>query len=334
MVVDHLEREQYDGFLVNVLCDRMLTNLTRYLPARFVRLLVVHNITPATYEAARAVRDYVDAAICVSSRIRRDLVAKYGFDKARTFVVSNAVDLSQYRNIEPRRASGLPLRVIFLGRLDDDSKGIFWLPKVFAALDDLDLTLTIAGHGPDRPRLREMCAGMGSRVIFLGSVQPQDVPQVLARHDILLMPSRYEGFGLVVIEAMAAGCVPVASRIGGVTDTILRPGEDGFLFPIGDTRAAADLIRRLARDRMTLERMSEAARRNARDRFSIESMASQYVDIFRQARAAPAATAKPLPLDCWHYPRSLRPGLRTYLPTSVKKSFRLWRERLAVCPSG
>jgi glycogen synthase len=132
-----------------------------------------------------------------------------------------------------------------------------------------------------------------------------------------------------LIEAMAAGCVPVASCIRGVTDAIIRPTENGFLFPIGDISAAAAIIRELERDRPTLERMSDAARRSARDRFSIERMASQYADILRQAQAAPAATARPLPLHRWRYPWALRPGLRTFLPKPVKKTLRLWRERLA-----
>ncbi len=274
MVVEHLEREQYDGVLVSVLCGRLLTNLTRYLPKKFLRLLVVHSTSVGTYKVASTIRDYVPVTICVSTRIRQDLIARYGFDERRTFVIANAVDLELYQDIEPRSDRCQGLKVIFLGRLEEESKGILWLPKVFAALGDLDVTLTIAGDGRDRTRLQEACAAMGSRVTFLGPVQPGDVPRVLAQHDVLLMPSRYEGFGHSLIEGMAAGCVPVASHLRGVTDTIVCPEEDGFLFPVGDTKAAADVIRRLARDRTMLERVSAAARRTARNRFSIESMAS------------------------------------------------------------
>lgn len=329
MVVEHLKREQYDGFLINVLCDRLLTNLTRYLPAKLSRVLVVHNISPATYRAARSVRDHVHAAICVAPRVRRDLVARYGFDEDRIFVVPNAVDLDEYRYLAPPRASDSPLKLVFLGRLEDEAKGIFWLPRILAALDDLDITLTVAGSGPDQRRLEAMCAGMGSRVRFLGPVPSGCVPPLLAEHQVLLMPSRFEGFGQVLIEAMAAGCVPVASCIRGVTDTIVRHEHDGFLFPIGDTAAAAQIIRRLAHERPTLAQMSEVARRNVRGRFSIENMAARYADILRQARAAPPRTATPLPLDRWYCPWDLRPGLRTYLPTPVKNNLRLWRERMA-----
>ncbi|MDX7324888.1 glycosyltransferase, partial [Providencia rettgeri] len=56
---------------------------------------------------------------------------------------------------------------------------------------------------------------------FLGAVHPEAVFDLLLRHDVLVMPSRFEGFGLTITEAMSAGCIPVVSRIRGVTDTIV-----------------------------------------------------------------------------------------------------------------
>jgi len=79
-------------------------------------------------------------------------------------------------------------------------------------------------------------------------VPRENVPAVLAEADIYVFPSRYEGFGLSLVEAMACGCVPVASAIHGVTDTIVDDGGTGRLFPIGDWQRAADCIVRLTAD--------------------------------------------------------------------------------------
>jgi hypothetical protein len=123
--------------------------------------------------------------------------------------------------------------------------------------------------------------------------------------------------------------VPIASRIRAVSDTIVRDGETGFLFSVGDVRAAAAAVRRLALDRAALQRMSDAARADVQERFAVEAMAARYAAILNATRAAPRLTAPPLPIDRWRYPAGLNPGLRTYLPTGLKNTLRVWRERLA-----
>jgi glycosyltransferase involved in cell wall biosynthesis len=163
----------------------------------------------------------------------------------------------------------------------------------------------------------------------VGPVSPDAVPGILADHDVFLAPSRFEGFGCSIVEAMAAGCVPVVSRIRGVTDAIVRDGETGFVFPVGEIRAAAATVRRLALDPAALQRISDAARADLQERFAVEAIAAQYAAILSAIRAAPRPIASPLPISRWRYPVGLKPGLRTYLPTGLKNTLRVWRERLA-----
>ncbi len=112
--------------------------------------------------------------------------------------------------------------------------------------------------------LRRRLAPFGERVSFRGWVAPCDVPRLAREHDAMVMPSRYEGFGMTLIEAMSEGCPAVASRIAGVTDTIVRDGEDGFLFAIGNCRQAAAHIDRLAADPALRARMADAAAQKSR----------------------------------------------------------------------
>lgn len=327
---EHLEAHQYDGVFVNVLAGRVPTNVVRYLDARILRILIVHNITPGTYAAARAVRDHVHATIGVSPRIQADLVRAYGFDAQRTWAIPNAIDLLAFQSAQHSTAPGSPLRLLFLGRVVNADKGVFWLPKIMDRLPPASCTLSIVGDGPDGSALKQRCAHLGERVRFLGRVAPAEVPAVLANHDVFLFPSRFEGLGLSLVEAMAAGCVPVASRIRQVTDFVVNDGENGLLFPVGDVAGAAAAIQRLAEDRGLLARLSAAARQNAAHRFDLPGMARAYAAVLNPIAANPPLIAPAKAMADWSYPRGLKPGLRTYLPNGLKNLLRVWRERLAV----
>lgn len=321
-----LERGGYDGVFVNVLADQVQMNLVRYLPPRLLRVMIVHTITPATYAAARSLRDHVHATVAVSERCRADLVGRHGFPPHRIRIIQNAVAAGRQAARRPPPSSG-PARLLFLGRIEDASKGVFWLPPLVSALG-AGVRLTVAGDGPDLPALRRrMAPGMG-RVAFLGAAAAGEVPALFASHDIFLMPSRFEGYPMSLIEAMAGGCVPVASRIRGVTDTIVGHGLDGLLFPVGDWRAAAAHVRALLTDPGRLRAMSERAAAKAAASFGAGDMAAAYMEVLRAVAADPPPLAAPLDLSGWALPRAFRAGLRTRLPPPVKNWLRLWRERI------
>ncbi|WP_336799863.1 glycosyltransferase family 4 protein [Kaistia sp. MMO-174] len=326
-MISHLVREGFDGVVVNVHADRVQTNLARYLPRSILRLMIVHNITPATYSAAVAIRDHVHATVCVSDRIRDDLMEKHGFRPSAIHRIHNAVELPPPAPAR-RRAASQPLHLLSLGRVEDQAKGVLWLPEILARLPD-DVSLTVAGDGPDLERLRRASTSLGQRIRFLGRVSPTDVPALMASHDVLIAPSRFEGFMITLAEAMAAGCVPVASRIGGVTDTVVEDGVTGLLFPVGDIAAAAEAIRRLRGDPVLWQVMSRDGPSAMRARFSIDRMARDYEALLACLDREPPSIAAPLALDKWRLPRGLRGGLRSHLPTPIKNWLRGIRERAA-----
>lgn len=114
---------------------------------------------------------------------------------------------------------------------------------------------------------------------FSGWVAPADVPWLVNQHDVMIMPSRFEGFGLTLIEAMSQGCPAVVSKIAGVTDTIVTDGEDGLLFPVGDFRQAARHINRLARDRELLAGMAAAAQQKVETVFDNDIAGRAYAGL-------------------------------------------------------
>jgi len=327
-LVQFFEKGDYEGVFVNALCGRVATNFVRYLDSSFPRIMIVHNITVGTYAAARAVHDCVHATVGVSPRIAADLIKHKGFDRQWTVSIPNAVQMENFevaRRVDP---CGL-LRVLSLGRVEDGAKGCFLLPKVISHVrgSGVQVQWQIAGDGPDLAELKRRCNGF-SNVQFLGRIPYEHVPQVLAEADIYIFPSRYEGFGISLVEAMAAGCVPVASAIRGVTDSIVEHGKTGYLFPIGDWRQAGEHVIQLAEQPARLKEMSVAARESVQSRFSIETVAERYAGLMGKVLANPRPLRPPLDIQRWRYPKGLRPGLRTYLPEGIKTRLRVFRESI------
>jgi glycosyltransferase involved in cell wall biosynthesis len=323
-----LKRAPITGVFINVLTSRAEMNAARYLRPEIFRIMIVHNITPGTYAAAEAIRDHVHATVGVSPRICKDLVRWHGFPSDRCKSIPNAVDAEIAANLSERPLSPGRLRLIYLGRIEDAAKGVFWLPRILARLEPF-VTLTIAGNGPDLAALQKRCSGLDGRIQFLGAVPADKIPALLAQHDVLIAPSRFEGLPLTVLEAMLAGCVPVASRIKGVTDTIIDHGRSGLLFGIGNIEEAVGAVNQLA-DVSLLRDMSVAAAAVVRERFSIDRMASRYLDVIESIHATPPSIAPPLDPKKWNVPLGLRRGLRSYLPAPLKNILRSMRERRTV----
>lgn len=150
-------------------------------------------------------------------------------------------------------------------------KGIVDLIAAVALLASrgLDAQLDIAGTGPEENALLEASAthGVSERVHFLGWID--DVQESMCHWDVYAQPSRAEGFGLSVLEAMAAGLPVVATSVGGLPEIVLE-GETGFLVPPATPAALAERIERLARAPELRARMGDRGRARALGQFSAE----------------------------------------------------------------
>jgi N-acetyl-alpha-D-glucosaminyl L-malate synthase BshA len=135
--------------------------------------------------------------------------------------------------------------------------------------------LLMAGDGPERGPAEHLARELHveSHVSFLG--KQNHVERLIPLAHVLLMPSEMESFGLVALEAMACGVVPVATRVGGVPE-LITDGEDGYLEPVGDIAAQAARVVALLSDDALHERMSSAGRWNAGERFCSEKIIPKY----------------------------------------------------------
>jgi glycogen(starch) synthase len=161
--------------------------------------------------------------------------------------------------------------LVFLGRLVSD-KGVDLLLKALAILagEGLEPRLTIVGDGPEAPRLREQAArlGIAGRVDFLGLRQGWEVVEILNRHRVMIVPSRYqEPFGIVALEGIACGCLVAGSEGGGLKEAI---GPCGLTFRNGDAgdlaRVLGDVLRHPERDGHILRHAADHLAHHSQER--------------------------------------------------------------------
>lgn len=190
---------------------------------------------------------------------RAHLAWYYGASTDRIAVIPCGVDTELFRpmpQVEAKRLLALPPDplLLYVGRLQP-IKGLETLLDAMTALDGA-AQLLIVGGDQDEPEnghadyLRERVSvlGLRERVSFLGA-QPQERLRLFyAAADATVMPSYYESFGMVALEAMACGSPVIASRVGGLTTTV-RDGVTGFLVPEGDAGALAERVALLLEDR-------------------------------------------------------------------------------------
>jgi glycosyltransferase involved in cell wall biosynthesis len=183
--------------------------------------------------------------------------------------------------VEPRFRAALagdaerPI-VLAVGRLDAQ-KGHAYL--LAAAADIPDALFVFVGEGRERSALEAQARALGvaERVRFLG--HRDDVPDLLAACDVFVLPSRYEGLPLSVLEAMAAARPVVATAIEG-TDEIVRHGETGLLVPPAAPSALAEAIRAVLADRALATRMGQAGRARVGREFSMSRMIDEVTGVY------------------------------------------------------
>jgi len=197
-------------------------------------------------------------------------------------VIPNGVDLGRFQRAVPiaRWQDGTP-NILFVGRLED-RKGLPHLLKAFRLIrkSDTDARLLVVGSGPQEREARRYVMTRGlSNVEFLGRVTDEEKAQLFRTADIYVSPATgRESFGIVLLEAMAAGAPIVCSDIHGYTGVVQR-GRQAILTPPGDPKALAAGITQLLDDPALRARMGAAGRERA-GQFSWESVTAKVIDYY------------------------------------------------------
>lgn len=163
--------------------------------------------------------------------------------------------------------------LLYVGRLSTEKR----IGDLRAVLEQLPHTrLALVGSGPARADLERHFAG--TNTVFMGYMQGEELSQAYASADVFVFPSALETFGLVVVEAMAAGLPVVASRVGGIPD-VVEIGRTGYTFDVGDTAALVEGVRQATQSRDHRAMMGQAARDFAVTQ-SWPAMMDEVVDLY------------------------------------------------------
>jgi len=282
------------------------------------------------YQLATANLERIDRIVVETPREYQDLIRDWGAAEKKCAIIPGGIDVQSFYlgNI---RAFQENLRLVFLGRLDENQKAVMCLPKTVSRLAAAGVSfhLDIIGDGPDRERMVQAFAraGLDTQVTIHGTMRREDMLPFLQRAHIFVLPSRYEGVPWALLETMACGCVPVASRIAGTTDYIVEHGTNGILCTVGKSSEFAQAIMDLAADRARLESMSAAAVRTIHQRFTLDRVVKDHDELLRAVLAQEPRRYNPIPVTAIQTPDLPVQQWRRYVPQSVKNYVRTWAER-------
>lgn len=251
------------------------THLPKYLEHYGLGML-----EPLLWELLKAGHNNALLNLCTSTAMVQELDS-HGIE--RTDLWQRGVDTELFR---PQLASGAmrdrlsqghpeaPL-LLYIGRLSAE-KEIDRIKPVLEAIPHARLALV--GNGPHREELKAHFTGTPTH--FVGYLQGQDLASAYASADAFIFPSRTETLGLVLLEAMAAGCPVIAANAGGIPD-IVTDGENGFLFDTTQEHAMTDATQRLLANQIERETLRKAARAEA-ERWSWASATRQLQNYYEQ----------------------------------------------------
>jgi glycosyltransferase involved in cell wall biosynthesis len=208
--------------------------------------------------------------VIVPSSGARDLIVSLGIPPGRVTLTPYSVDndwwMKQSATVDRSAvrgswgASASDSVILFCAKLQPWKRPGDLL-RAFAEAKLSNALLVIAGEGPLRAELESQAAvlGIATRVRFLGFVNQSHLPAVYTSADLMVLPSEYEPFAVVVNEAMCCGCPVAASDHVGAARDLVAPVRREFVFPCGDVAALAALLRDAIADRARLASLGRAA---------------------------------------------------------------------------
>jgi N-acetyl-alpha-D-glucosaminyl L-malate synthase BshA len=225
-----------------------------------------------------------DGVTSISEYLRKETLQVFGV-KNEIRVIRNFVNCEVYQpdNQKTHALDYAPAGDKLLIHLSNfrPVKRVFDCVRILAEVrKTVPAHLLMVGDGPDRGPAEHLARELGvdRHVSFLG--KQNHVERIIPLAHVLLLPSELESFGLVALEAMACGVVPVATRVGGVPE-LITDGEDGFLEPVADIAAQAARVTSLLTDDNLHYRMAKAGRWNAGEKFCHEKIIPQYEQYYR-----------------------------------------------------
>ncbi len=261
---------------------------------------------PYRIEGEKRVLAFADRIIAATLAEQTQLQYLYKANRRKIVIIPPGVDLSRFYPIptdEARQFIGLETSdqiVLFVGRIEP-LKGVDTLIEAMACQRGRSLgrvTLVIIGGDPDAnpqemsaemARLQQLCDDlcMDHMVLFLGKRAQDTLPYYYSAADVLVMPSHYESFGMVALEAMACGTPVIASQVGGLA-YLIKDGETGYHVPDQDPDALCEKLTLLLGNPRLRQEMGARAAQYARN-YAWENIARQIVEVYSALSPTPSS---------------------------------------------
>ncbi|RME68874.1 MAG: glycosyltransferase [Verrucomicrobia bacterium] len=299
------------------------------LPPGVATIGVLHSDEGYYFEMTQRVGASWNRIVGVSSFLSEFVRQKHPQWADKTVYIPYGVDLPTHP--PPDRPSSGPLHVIIAGRVSRYQKRIDDLPAVLDHLAALEtpIHMAVVGSGPDLDETIAACRRHieERRISFTGALSNSETVALFERQHAILMLSEFEGLPLVLLEAMARGCVPVTSAIRSGIPELVHDGKTGYQFPIGDTRACAERLHRLATDdRASVSAMSRSAAAHiAQGPYSTQTMVGSYLQIINETieeasrNQSPGRTGRMMPPPQLHPIRRWRVAASRFVRRFLKK---------------
>jgi glycosyltransferase involved in cell wall biosynthesis len=230
-----------------------------------------------------------DKVVVVSDAVAQ-ILRRSGVANEKVELIPNGVDLARFRDVAPAlrtetREGAEPI-VGFVGRLVAEKGGVALLHAAQRVLAKRAKTkFVLVGEGPARQEWEALSRELGidRQITFTGA--RNDMPEVYASFDAMVLPSEIEALPMCLLEAMAAGKPVIATRVGAIPRLIMN-GTTGLLIEPGDVNGLTKAILRVLEDRDFARRLGEKGRERVAQHFSAEQMAKNYIGTYEQVLAS------------------------------------------------
>lgn len=249
-----------------------------HYPARHI--ITVHGMPGPRSVLTHLALKLADKVVGISTAVCQSLKNQYRLH--HTTMIHNGIHTEQ---LSPARHIHYPLKLVNVARLDLADKAQDILIRAIHLLrlreHPLHCQLDLLGDGAGRPVLEKLVQRLGlqQEVHFLGQLPRQEIYRRLSCYDIMVHPSRSEGFGLAVAEGMAAGLPVLVSDCPALAE-VIRQGELGELFTTDSPESCADAIEYMARHPKETRLKAADAREYAVEHYSVQAMADAYERLY------------------------------------------------------
>ncbi len=227
---------------------------------------------------------YSSTVIAISTSVKDYLLSKKIVPESKITIIKNGIDLDLFKSGRKNKKNkhNHCMKIGSIGRLHP-IKGYDYLLETFKIVNDKNplLKLEIVGDGKIKPDLLKKAKRLNllKNVTFLGSLPPSNVISILNDWDLFILPSLWEGFGIVILEAMAMQLAVIATKIGGIKE-IVKDGETGILVNPKNPKKMANAILLLLNDETKRLTMGKAGQKRILENFSLYEKTKQLEKIY------------------------------------------------------